>query len=609
MSNIESLEDYLNQASVEQKVVSVKCVKQPAANNEELTADKKQQAVDNEQCVTKKDLDKLRTDLLNVFSRMKKENRIEFAEHKKQLMDLKSNPEQTDQNKIQRNQFSSTEADLRRSVQEIKESNTIEFAEHKKKINELQTKVDKANKKTNTIQNNNVNTDYKSEIINVFGKSLHDIKEFNKSEFAEISKKFNEKLHNQHSVIETMQAKLDKLNVKCNNQNNEIISLRTQLGKEKKKRITLTERFGKNIPELNLLKQQLISNEKPLFSDNESNFSISTNNSEQNKLIANNIISMSLSNERSTRLPSSQVLSANNLEDNNEGCDTSPQALCSSSQISSKLSSASDSITILTSQESDNNQFDSYLDKTQLYVQQMTISSSNVSLHEADKSLANLQSDEGSISSSNVLLDEESNKKVGVEIKNNNKEIIQYDRDFLLEYQTAPICTSKPAGLPNIDIVLKQAHAPTKALIPGQMLPFGIIGTLSLHLSVQKESGNNEKEYVTQPFLAGFQGYKVQVNAIVRLSQVDVYFLVRLLKGKNDGNQSWPFNQRFCVKLSSKMESTKQVEWYLPSLEGDWKKQVMKPVDNKEVYTEFIGPFDIKEFIDLDELYLEVNPI
>jgi len=346
-----------------------------------------------------------------------------------------------------------------------------------------------------------------------------------------------------------------------------------------------------------------------LFSDNESNFSISTNNSEQNKLIANNIISMSLSNERSTRLPSSQVLSANNLEDNNEGCDTSPQALCSSSQISSKLSSASDSITILTSQESDNNQFDSYLDKTQLYVQQMTISSSNVSLHEADKSLANLQSDEGSISSSNVLLDEESNKKVGVEIKNNNKEIIQYDRDFLLEYQTAPICTSKPAGLPNIDIVLKQAHAPTKALIPGQMLPFGIIGTLSLHLSVQKESGNNEKEYVTQPFLAGFQGYKVQVNAIVRLSQVDVYFLVRLLKGKNDGNQSWPFNQRFCVKLSSKMESTKQVEWYLPSLEGDWKKQVMKPVDNKEVYTEFIGPFDIKEFIDLDELYLEVNPI
>jgi len=47
---------------------------------------------------------------------------------------------------------------------------------------------------------------------------------------------------------------------------------------------------------------------------------------------------------------------------------------------------------------------------------------------------------------------------------------LQYDRDFLLKFQFAPICTSKPAGLPNIDIVLDQAHAPTKALIPGQRL-------------------------------------------------------------------------------------------------------------------------------------------
>jgi len=199
-------------------------------------------------------------------------------------------------------------------------------------------------------------------------------------------------------------------------------------------------------------------------------------------------------------------------------------------------------------------------------------------------------------------------KKIEVEIKNNNKQIIQYDRDFLLEYQNALICKSKPAGLPNIDIVLEHAHAPTKALIPGQMLPFGMLGTLSLHLSVQKESGNNEKEYKSAAFLTGSQGYKVQINAIVRLSQVDVFFLVKVLKGKNDSNESWPFNQRFCVKLSSKMASTKQVEWYLPSLEGNWKTKIMKPVDNKQVYTEFIGPFDIKEFIDLDELYLEVNP-
>jgi len=46
----------------------------------------------------------------------------------------------------------------------------------------------------------------------------------------------------------------------------------------------------------------------------------------------------------------------------------------------------------------------------------------------------------------------------------------QYDREFLLKFQFAPICTSKPANLPNIDIVLDEAHAPTKALIPGQRI-------------------------------------------------------------------------------------------------------------------------------------------
>merc|ERR1719427_556430 len=44
----------------------------------------------------------------------------------------------------------------------------------------------------------------------------------------------------------------------------------------------------------------------------------------------------------------------------------------------------------------------------------------------------------------------------------------KYDRDFLLKFQFEPICTSKPTGLPDIDIVLNEAHAPTKALVPGQ---------------------------------------------------------------------------------------------------------------------------------------------
>ena len=47
----------------------------------------------------------------------------------------------------------------------------------------------------------------------------------------------------------------------------------------------------------------------------------------------------------------------------------------------------------------------------------------------------------------------------------------QYDRDFLLKIQFEPICTTKPDYLTDNDIVLSEAHAPTKALVAGQSMP------------------------------------------------------------------------------------------------------------------------------------------
>ncbi|XP_066928112.1 eukaryotic translation initiation factor 4 gamma 3-like isoform X2 [Clytia hemisphaerica] len=55
-----------------------------------------------------------------------------------------------------------------------------------------------------------------------------------------------------------------------------------------------------------------------------------------------------------------------------------------------------------------------------------------------------------------------------VSTEDEDEEKLQYDRDFLLKFQFNPICTSKPANLPNIDIVLDTAHQPTKPLVPGQ---------------------------------------------------------------------------------------------------------------------------------------------
>ena len=37
-----------------------------------------------------------------------------------------------------------------------------------------------------------------------------------------------------------------------------------------------------------------------------------------------------------------------------------------------------------------------------------------------------------------------------------------YDRDFLLQFQTNPMCLQKPDGLPDLEVVLVQARAPSK---------------------------------------------------------------------------------------------------------------------------------------------------
>ena len=39
----------------------------------------------------------------------------------------------------------------------------------------------------------------------------------------------------------------------------------------------------------------------------------------------------------------------------------------------------------------------------------------------------------------------------------------KYDRDFLLQFQFMQVCTEKPAGLPNIEVVLDSPAAPNKS--------------------------------------------------------------------------------------------------------------------------------------------------
>jgi len=190
--------------NVEQKVASVNYGSRSAA--------------DNKQCVTKNDLDALRTDLLNVFSRsvegMKKENKIEFAEHKKKITDLKSNQGHATENKNQSNKLSSTEAKILRTellnvfsrkVQEIYEENTIEFAEHRKEIKDLKSnqKLFSQNKnQSNQLTGTDVEA-LRKDLLHVFSRSVQKIKEANIIEFAEHKNK-----------LKDLQTKVDKTNKK-----------------------------------------------------------------------------------------------------------------------------------------------------------------------------------------------------------------------------------------------------------------------------------------------------------------------------------------------------------------------------------------------------------
>lgn len=40
---------------------------------------------------------------------------------------------------------------------------------------------------------------------------------------------------------------------------------------------------------------------------------------------------------------------------------------------------------------------------------------------------------------------------------------LTYERDFLLQFQTNPMCMLKPEGLPDLEVVLGQPRAPSKS--------------------------------------------------------------------------------------------------------------------------------------------------
>lgn len=109
-------------------------------------------------------------------------------------------------------------------------------------------------------------------------------------------------------------------------------------------------------------------------------------------------------------------------------------------------------------------------------------------------------------------------------------------------------------------------------------------------------------------FYAGKPGYRVQLRAQIDRLHGDIYFSVRVFQGLFDDYMSWPFKQKFCIKLSSKMKIKDREDWILPSKEGDWKRKLGKESRKKKVnLTEAIGPFNITKFLDSKKLVFDIS--
>lgn len=111
-------------------------------------------------------------------------------------------------------------------------------------------------------------------------------------------------------------------------------------------------------------------------------------------------------------------------------------------------------------------------------------------------------------------------------------------------------------------------------------------------------------------YYTGKPGYRVQFRAQIDRLHGDVYFSVRILKGIFDEYLPWPFFERFRISLSDKTnKGTSSIAWNIPAIDAEkYTQETRKPVGKKDnVYTEWLGPFDISKFIDKKKMIMEIN--
>ena len=118
----------------------------------------------------------------------------------------------------------------------------------------------------------------------------------------------------------------------------------------------------------------------------------------------------------------------------------------------------------------------------------------------------------------------------------------------------------------------------------------------------RKAAPMKDNSYRSNVFYTGTPGYRLQVLAKIDQIGGEIFFCLRVLRGIHDEDLNWPCQQGIIIKASQKMKQTGINCRFIPE-----KNVLTKPKSRKEkVYTEWLGPFSLRQYLKRENLIFDV---
>jgi len=84
-----------------------------------------------------------------------------------------------------------------------------------------------------------------------------------------------------------------------------------------------------------------------------------------------------------------------------------------------------------------------------------------------------------------------------------------------------------------------------------------------------------------------------------------------VLKGIFDDQLSWPFLEKFKIRMNDRKKTTGVPDWFVPGSSGwNGEKLLARAVGKRQtVLSEWFGPFDISRYLERELFHLEISPV